>query len=99
MYKINELSLDVLTNQYGLDFFDEEEYTLNGLNHNTIDICGFTYHQGDVLKEIDPTAFRQMVLDFTENLYQDEAIEETADGHFVWVQDVNLKSLGLELNE
>lgn len=38
---------------------DEQEYEdmLND-TYGTVDICGMTFDQGTVLKELDPTAFR-----------------------------------------
>jgi len=98
MKKINELKLVELEN-LGLDAFYSESYTLDALNHDSVNICGLDYYQGDVLKVVDPIAFHQIELEFQDNLYQDEAIEETKDGEFVWVQDVDLDELELELNE
>jgi hypothetical protein len=37
---------------------DTERWYLESLNEETVEVCGMTYLAGDVLKEIDPTAFR-----------------------------------------
>jgi len=95
MKNISELTLNQLESNYGLDEFNLEDYTLDCLNQNTVDIYGYTHYQGDVLKEIDPIAYRQIELDFLDNLIQDEAVAETKDGLYIWIQDVDLDELEL----
>lgn len=98
MKKINEYTLNELESNFGLDEFYPEDYTLDGLNNDKVLICGCEYYYGDILKQVDPIAFNQVVLDFTNNLLEDEAIEETKDGKYVWTEDIGLEELGLKLN-
>lgn len=92
---IKELTLKELYEKYDLEEFNSEEYTLDGLSHETVKLCGYEYTVGDCLKSIDPTAFRQVELDWLDNMLTDEAVAEAKDG-YVWIQDIDLDALGLK---
>ena len=66
-----------------LDSIDTDKWFLDRLNevYGEIDVCGYKHHAGNLLKEIDPTAFRCGMNDCLDGDCQDGILIEI-DGEF-----------------
>jgi hypothetical protein len=68
---------------------DTETAYLDMLNecYEPVQICGYSYQQGDALKSIDPIAFRCGEVDYISSQVDDGTWVEI-NGDFYWVSDV-----------
>lgn len=60
---------------YEHEIEDHYEALLND-NYDLVNVCGHTYEAGRLLREVDPIAFRESVLSYTDSMVQEGEWEE-----------------------
>lgn len=75
--------------ELGIEPVDSEDMTLQMLNdcYDAVKIGSLAYEAGEVLKKIDPVAFRECVNDYMDALIEDEYLTEI-DGELFQTEDI-----------
>jgi len=80
------------------EFFDEDKYK-ELLNEETLEVAGITMNVGDVLYEIDYTAFRTSMIDYVDSIEYTEFDEYNEFQEELETAEEELEELEEELEE
>ena len=68
--------------------FDPESFAVEELNETCMPfkVGNLCYPAGETLREVDPTAFKEIVAEITDNLLNDGTIGFDDSGDYVWLK-------------